>query len=500
MRYICLKDVPAFIGPDMIEYGPWKEFNEIEIPNKVAFLLLERKMIGILEETEEDKKKNIINWQSIDRDIIIKDFAENVKKGFDFSRYIELFVKDKGVYYDKNKMWWLWDSEEYCWKNVDEIDLLISLDTAIGFTGSLQQNIKGVILEGLKREGRKQKPKELPKNCLQFKDTIINYLTGENFPASKEYFAVNPIPWKLGNSELTPTIDKLFEDWTNEEKKQMLYEITAYVFSPNYFLHRIFCFIGSGSNGKTTYFSFLKKLIGSHNICSSSLESLLGSRFEGLKLYKKTLCLMGETNFTVLSKTDLLKRLSGQDLISFEKKGLDPFDDVNYAKLFIATNTLPPTTDKTIGFYRRWRIIDFPHCFEEKSDILSTIPEEEFENLCLKCVGLLKKIYLENKITGEEEIDKRKERYEEKSNPIMNFIKEFYETDINSQTLFQIFFSEYLEFLTKKGYREPSKREVSRILSNVGYETSHENIKEGDKYLKKVVILGLKKKDVIYFE
>ena len=61
-----------------------------------------------------------------------------------------------------------------------------------------------------------------------------------------------------------------------------------------------------------------------------------------------------------------------------------PFDDINYAKLIIATNNLPATTDKTMGFYRRWMIIDFQSIFRSK-DILKDIPEEEYSYLGLKC-------------------------------------------------------------------------------------------------------------------
>jgi len=66
----------------------------------------------------------------------------------------------------------------------------------------------------------------------------------------------------------------------------------------------------------------------------------------------------------------------------------------NYAKILIATNNLPTTTDKTIGFYRRWLIIDFPNQFSEKKDILADIPNEEYNSLALKCVGILKDLLM----------------------------------------------------------------------------------------------------------
>ncbi|MAG22194.1 MAG: hypothetical protein CL943_02730 [Candidatus Diapherotrites archaeon] len=41
---VILKDVPAFVGPDMIEYGPFSVDESVSLPTKVAELLLSRKL------------------------------------------------------------------------------------------------------------------------------------------------------------------------------------------------------------------------------------------------------------------------------------------------------------------------------------------------------------------------------------------------------------------------------------------------------------------------
>jgi len=111
------------------------------------------------------------------------------------------------------------------------------------------------------------------------------------------------------------------------------------------------------------------------------------------------------TNFNELSKTSILKKLTGQDLIGFEYKNKNPFEERNYAKILISTNNLPETTDKTIGFYRRWMIVDFPNSFSEQEDILSKIPEEEYESLALKCAHILKDLLDERKFHNEGSIE-----------------------------------------------------------------------------------------------
>ena len=140
---------------------------------------------------------------------------------------------------------------------------------------------------------------------------------------------------------------------------------------------------------------------------------------------------MGETNFNELTKTSILKKLTGQDLIGFEHKNKNPFESRNYAKILISTNNLPETTDKTIGFYRRWLIIDFPNQFSEEEDILSKIPEEEYEALANKCIFIIKDLLDKRKFHEEGDIEARQKIYEEKSNPFDKFFKETIEEESN---------------------------------------------------------------------
>lgn len=168
---------------------------------------------------------------------------------------------------------------------------------------------------------------------------------------------------------------------------------------------------------------------------------------------------MGETNFNEMSKTSTLKKLSGGDLIGFEYKNKDPFEDINYAKIIIATNNLPTTTDKTIGFYRRWMIIDFPNQFSEKKDILNDIPEEEYQALAVKCALILKDLLSNREFTNEGSVEDRMERYESKSNPLGKFMDEMVEEDCDGQ----IWKWEFEENL-KKWCKDNKFRELSDLV------------------------------------
>lgn len=427
---------------------------------KIAVEQFEAVVPERLQRKEEDKEK------------IITKLSNSLNDRTNVADFTKMIVQDQGIYFDKNNLWWIWHNEDFCWKIVDEVDIMNAVDRSLNYgSGTLDAKMKSMILEGLRREGRKLSPKPLPLEAVQFKDKIVNISSKEVIPASKEYFAINPIPYAIGETDDTPIMDKLFTDWVGADKKDLLYEILAYSLSSEYFIHRIFCLIGSGSNGKSKFINLTKKFVGDSNYCSTDLDALMASRFEASKLHKKLLCLMGETNFSTISKTEKLKRLCGQDPVGFEYKGKNGFDDINYAKIVIATNALPQTSDRTKGFYRRWLIIDFPNEFKENGDVLKTIPDVEFNNLARKSIKFLARLFKENKFSYEGSVEDRQKDYEKHSNPMKQFIQDGYTNDPNGQIPFFEFFEAFSSYLVSKGLRAMSKREVSDQLENLGYST-----------------------------
>jgi len=348
----------------------------------------ESRLVGVRATYNKDEKdvKGISGL--IEKKIIKKeDMTAFTRRG-----QVESFWETQPFCFDNSKIFWLWDKENFKWNRSDETDLANLIYDQLGIE-TIGSKSKSELTEGFKQVGRKHKPIDIDGNWVQYKDRLYNIDDGESIEASYKYFITNPIPYSIGDSEDTPMIDELFSSWVGEEHMQELYEVLAFSQAPKYFIHRIICLIGSGANGKSTYLTLLRNYLNDDNVVSSSLESLMKVRFEGSKLYKKLVCLMGETNFGTLKTTEYIKGLSGEDKLRIEFKGKDGFDAVNYAKLILATNSLPATADKTDGFYRRWKIINFNNKFPEEKDVLSIIPKEEYNNLAKKCFRILQEMW-----------------------------------------------------------------------------------------------------------
>jgi len=411
------------------------------------------------------------NAEAENRNVTIEDLGTKIGQALDKKQLAEHIIDKQPLWYDKSKNWWLWNAPMFKWERVDETDILNAIDKQ-AVINTINSKEKAEMLEALKQVSRLNAPAPINPNWIQFKNEVFDIKTGERFQAMPYWFTTNPLPIKLhkGDEELTPTMDRIFEEWVGKENVQKLYEILAYCMMPSYPIHRIFCFIGSGMNGKSKFLELLRKFIGLDNCCSTELDTLCTSRFEVTRLHKKLVCQMGETNFNEMSKTSMLKKLSGGDMIGFEYKGKDPFEDVNYAKLLIATNNLPATTDKTIGFYRRWMIIDFPNQFSEAKDILAEIPEEEYESLGLKCCIILKELLEKRAFDNEGSIEERMAKYEEKSNFLDKFLKEYTEEDMDTYITGADLYKKFSAWSKENKHREMSETSLGMAMKKMGFE------------------------------
>ena len=392
----------------------------------------------------------------------------------DYISMAEKFWDIQPFYYDKSKIWWLWNFKETFWEMVDETDLFNVLkENSSPYMNIIKGGIFNQIIKAMQMVGRKKKPKEAPIRWIQFKDKAFSLRSKKIHNVTPDYFFTNPIPWEIGETNDTPFLDNLFIDWVGKEKLNDLYEFIAYCCYRNYPIQLLFCLYGHGRNGKSTFINIVDKFLGTDNTCTTELDMIAGankSRFETIRLYKKLACFMGETNFNILENSSILKKLVGGDKIGYEVKGAGLFDDYNYAKIIIASNSLPSSEDTSEGFYRRWHIIDFPNEFPEGKDISLKVPNQEYTNLAKKVTEILPKLLDEAQFSNQGTIEQRKAKYIMASNPLPFFIEKFCYLNANGYIRYSKFYHTYTQFLNVNKRRIVSKKEFSKIIVAEGFE------------------------------
>jgi len=409
---------------------------------------------------KEQRKKEIAATKLSFSGLRVDNYLQNVQQ----------FGKIQPFFYDNIKIFWFWNETKYKYEMVDETDIMISLEKHLEFNGqTINTSTKNQYLEAFKRVGRQERPKDAPAKWIQFKDKAFSITSKELYDVTPTYFFTNPISWELGLVEDTPIMDKLFTEWVGIKYVQTLYEIIAYCCYRGYPIQTLFCLYGSGRNGKTQFLKIINKFLGAENVCSTELDTLLDSRFEAFKLYKKLVCSLGETNFGVLKKTSLLKKLVGGDLIGYEKKGKDPFDEYNYSKIIIGSNSLPSSDDTSEGFYRRWLIIDFPNRFPEGKDIVDIIPDVEYSNLALKVTNILPELLERGQFLNQGEVEERKERYILASNPLPIFVRQCCNLDDTAFVSYNQLYTAYVKFLIVNRRRKVKMGEFKDSLDTEGF-------------------------------
>ena len=161
-----------------------------------------------------------------------------------------------------------------------------------------------------------------------------------------EYVPNSPYPqWQAWLDDTMP----------NKEDQKLLQECSGFILLPDYRFHSLLFNYGTGRNGKGTWERTIQAVIGRNNCSEVALEEFNGfHRFALIQLYGKLLNLCSEPTAKYELQTALLKKATGQDEISAERKGSDKrIKFTNAAKIVVSANKFPKVEDQTIAFKER---------------------------------------------------------------------------------------------------------------------------------------------------
>ena len=188
---------------------------------------------------------------------------------------------------------------------------------------------------------------------------VLDWRTLELRPHSPEHAGTVQLPIAWNPQGPCPQIHKFLEEVLPGNAVELMLELVGMTLLPANPFQKAVLLWGPGANGKTTWLSTMRALLGEQNVASVGLQALAGdNRFAVASLQGKLANLAGDldSRFTI-KNTGLLKQLVGGDTIYAERKYQEGFHFVNYATPWFACNSLPTVEDHSEGWARRWVVI-----------------------------------------------------------------------------------------------------------------------------------------------
>ena len=327
-----------------------------------------------------------------------------------------------------------------------------------------------------------------PAHWVHFTNGYYDYKTDSLHDHDPKYHEISVRPWKyseskyptthklkkIGNGLLTEIVDEplLFNSWLDEavpdkEDQKMLLQYIGYAMTLDTTAQKFLMICGSGGTGKSTLLSVIEKIIGRDSISSVSLQGLQ-ERFTPAELYLKQANICADIPLSALSEVDMIKKLTGEDLISAERKFKNNFTFKSFARLFFSANDIPVNiSDKSNALYRRMLILKMDQTPAVIDPELSKKLESEIPNIITRA---MEELYLSEGVIEESENSKRMVKEAHKnSDTVEAFLDDRCEIDEKAKTERGSLYSAYVNYCIYEDRKSLTKTNFYRQLESKGF-------------------------------
>lgn len=321
---------------------------------------------------------------------------------------------------------------------------------------------------------------------IAFQNCVLDIETGNTYEHSPDFVITNKIHYDYNPDAYNELCDKTLDKIACQDPviRQLLEEVAGYVMYRRNEMRKSFILIGDKANGKSTYLDMIETMLGHENTTALDLKEL-SDRFKTAEAVSKLAIIGDDIGDEFIPNPAIFKKLAAGDRVNTERKGKDPFDFQNYAKLLFSANNIPRIKDKTGAVIDRMVIIPFNATFSNKDPDFD--PHIKYKLRSSSCMEYLIRIgikalqhVLKNKcFTVSEKVQKELEEYAENNNPILLFFKE--DPKIENEPTNKVY-RQYSEFCTINNFSPMSNIEFSKqVKKKYGLEVINRKIR-GKKY------------------
>jgi putative DNA primase/helicase len=341
----------------------------------------------------------------------------------------------------------LWSYDDGIWKAEGERTLRHAGTTALG-----AMNYGSAVLTELKEQVRSDMSAEIEGDELGLEPGQVAVENGlldletaaehKNTDAVRELtpedYAMTRLPVEYDPSAESNEWADLVEEWAEDGRADMLQEYVGYCLHIGALpIHRALLLVGKGANGKGTFLSVVRALLGEENTSSIELQTLANEHNAVADYYGSLANIDDDLSSRQLgSGLGMFKKLTAGDRVRARRLYEEGFEFDAVGKQLYAANEVPdvdvPEDDE--AFWRRWVLVEFPNHYppSERDPEL----KDRFTSPA-RLSGVLNwaiegwhRLLEQGHFTGEERFAQgKRERWQEWGDSIEKFVAECVERD-----------------------------------------------------------------------
>lgn len=201
------------------------------------------------------------------------------------------------------------------------------------------------------------------KKLVCFRNGGLDVETGELRPHSPEHRLVSGINAAYDRTASCPRflqfLDEVFRDDADKEQKiRFVRQWMGYLLIPDASFQKMLYLLGRGANGKSLFCKVVEAMVGREN-ASHAMLNRLGRAAVRSEIAGKLVNISSDLPAQALTGDGYIKSIVSGDPIEAERKYQDSCTITPFARLMVATNSMPHSSDDSDGHFRRIIILTF---------------------------------------------------------------------------------------------------------------------------------------------
>lgn len=272
-------------------------------------------------------------------------------------------------------------------------------------------------------------PADPSENKINMSNGMVHWdhpVAPEILPHHELYLSAVQLPVRWKDTAECPEFDAFVAEAVAPDDVQRLWEIIGYLMMWGNPLQRMFLLTGAGGNGKGVLLAVIKALLGERNCAAVPLHAFIEDRFAAADLYGMLANLCGDIDADYIERTGRIKELAGEDTIRAEHKGQRAFRFQFQGKSIFSANGIPSSADATVGWTRRWEVVDFPNAPARPDRTLKArlCRPESLEGVARKAVLALRDLMARGEFVHGAAARRVHEDFAQKSNKVLLWLDE----------------------------------------------------------------------------